>query len=194
MKITFDPENASDMIAVTKILNVVNGDGLATTATGPTEPDISASTDMADVDINGTPWIAEVHATTKNKNTDGRWKKKRNVDDAVLEAAEAAARAEIATLHSAVQAQPDPEPVASEPIMPPVSIEMLNGRYAEVAADIDTTLVEGWYARHQIVPSEFATNETMRARCYNLLGDPHTLAELMPKAAPVVQMPGMPGA
>lgn len=36
------------------------------------------------VDSAGFPWDHRIHATTKGRNMDGRWKKKKNVDEAVI--------------------------------------------------------------------------------------------------------------
>lgn len=45
------------------------------------------------LDSAGVPWDARVHAATRGRNFDGRWKKLKNVDDATRAAVEAELRA-----------------------------------------------------------------------------------------------------
>lgn len=45
------------------------------------------------LDKNGTPWLADVHSSSKAKNQDGTWRARKGVDKAVVKQAEEAARA-----------------------------------------------------------------------------------------------------
>lgn len=46
----------------------------------------------ADLDSRGLPWDARIHASTKGKNADGGWKKRKNLEPAVQTAVEAELR------------------------------------------------------------------------------------------------------
>lgn len=55
---------------------------------GPVAPVAPGETDS-----NGLTWDERIHAGTKTKNADGRWKKRKGVDDATITAVEAELRA-----------------------------------------------------------------------------------------------------
>lgn len=55
---------------------------------GASAPPPPPAGDTPDVDAAGLPWDERIHASTKKKTQDGRWKKKRGVDDATREAVE----------------------------------------------------------------------------------------------------------
>jgi hypothetical protein len=58
-----------------------------------------------ELDANGMPWVAEVHAGTKNKNQDGTWKKRKGISDEARAAAEQKALA-----HLKATSAPGPTP------------------------------------------------------------------------------------
>ena len=47
------------------------------------------------LDKNGTPWLADVHSSSKAKNQDGTWRARKGVDKAVVKQAEETARADL---------------------------------------------------------------------------------------------------
>lgn len=53
----------------------------ASPTTGPTT---TASAGAVELDANKSPWDERIHASTKNKNKDGTWKKRKGVDDALF--------------------------------------------------------------------------------------------------------------
>lgn len=63
----------------------------ASASSSPTIP-----TGAADVDKNGIPWDARIHAGTKGKTQKGEWKRKKGVDDALVATVEAELRAAMA--------------------------------------------------------------------------------------------------
>lgn len=86
----------------------------AVPATPPVAPPAPAApANLADVDKDGLPWNAEIHASTKAKNADGRWRQKRNLDPAILERVTAQLRALMAIpTHGAGSLSETPAPVA----------------------------------------------------------------------------------
>lgn len=70
-----------------------------------------------DLDADGLPWDARIHASSKVKNADGRWRGKRGVDDAIVAAVTAELR--IALGNAPVAASPVvPAPVAQTAAIP----------------------------------------------------------------------------
>lgn len=70
------------------------------------------------LDSAGLPWDARIHASTRTKlKADGRWKQKRGVDVAIVEAVEAELRAVMAIPAPPAAATPPPPP---PPPLPPV--------------------------------------------------------------------------
>lgn len=67
------------------------------------------------VDKNGLPWDARIHAGTKALNADGTWKKRRGVDDATI----AAVTAELNSVNSAAPQTETPVPTPA-PVETPV--------------------------------------------------------------------------
>lgn len=61
-----------------------------------------------EVDVEGLPWDARIHSTPAKKNTDGKWRAKRNLDDAVRESVVAQLRQ--------VMAAPAPAAATAEPM------------------------------------------------------------------------------
>ena len=127
------------------------------------------------LDRNGTPWIEAVHAGTQTQTKEGVWKKKRGVDDDVVQQAEAEARAKIAATpdpvvpesdpmsDTLVQTEPTPLPMpgAAPAVMPgmpvsdaeppePVSLDELAGLYGRAveAGVLQSDEVLELYQRH----------------------------------------------
>jgi hypothetical protein len=81
-----------------------------------------ASSGTIELDSAGFPWSADIHASTKTKNADGRWKYKKNVDDATKkQRVEAQLRASLGNGQSAGIAPPatPAAPQVSQSTLPP---------------------------------------------------------------------------
>lgn len=70
-------------------------------------PPAPATTGACELDVNGLPWDARIHAGTKRKNADGSWTARRGVDDATV----ASVTAELRGVP--VAATPAPVPVVA---------------------------------------------------------------------------------
>ena len=130
-----------------------------------------------ELDKNGTPWIEAVHAGTKKKTADGVWKKRRGVDDDVLAAAEAEARAKLAGTPDPVI--PDDEPAAVEqpdlpgtaPVNEPegeeISLDMLGEIYTK-AVEVGAVTPEEILAIYKNAgcddPTDITTNALARRK------------------------------
>jgi hypothetical protein len=69
-----------------------------------------------DVDKDGLPWDARIHAESKAKNADGSWRAKRKVDPAVVTAVTAELRAVMAAPVPAAPVAAPPPPVAGDAV------------------------------------------------------------------------------
>lgn len=190
MQITFDPHEPKDVAAI--------GVFLAAAAAGVTaapsqevmigqtndldesiedipdyEPVTNGSADEkagVELDSNGTPWLQDVHATTKSQNKDGTWKKKRGVADDVLENAEAAARAKIAKTPDATLPTEEEQATVAEMPTPetlaPATMNDLATVYGEALelGAITPEEVSALYRKNGCQTlEEVKTNETARA-------------------------------
>jgi hypothetical protein len=181
MKITFDPNDPSDVAivseiigraaGVTSVINVSVGDPVTPEDVSDTIRKLNDADNQwprfdetvgLDLDANGTPWIEEVHSGGKVVNADGTWRKKRGTDDETVIAAEAAARAKLTGTPPA----PDLPPVEVEQTtVPPVSFEELIALYNEKSAAglIDVPGMQALYAKHGTNVASLATDESARA-------------------------------
>lgn len=112
----------------------------ATPATAPdpaseTEPDAGAPESGEGLDADGLPWDEAIHSSNKKRNADGRWQRRRGVQDAVFDARAAELRAAMAVtdrqeqsgaevfaqqVEAAAQTLvPPPPPVAVAEVPPP---------------------------------------------------------------------------
>lgn len=147
-----------------------------------------------ELDANGTPWLEEVHAGTKSKTATGIWKKRRGTDDAVVKAAEEAARAKLAGTPEPVTPT---ETAAEQPVetvesIAPVSLDELANTYQQAvdAGVVTADEILGLYSQCGCAsPEEIATNETARAKVVGILNE--RLTANAPAAAP--GLPGLPG-
>lgn len=85
--------------------------------TGATAQTDSNGSDNSEPDVNGLPWDARIHSSSKNKNQDGTWRYTRGGDPEVRARVEAELRARIAGA-TGVQTQsndaPPPPPVVQQ--------------------------------------------------------------------------------
>ena len=93
----------------------------ASIAPTTTTPGVASSAAGVDLDTKGLPWDGRIHADSKNKIADGTWRKKRNLDPALLAQVEAELRqvmgATGAPLASTVAPSvPTPPPVPVAPV------------------------------------------------------------------------------
>lgn len=78
------------------------------------DPQNVAERATVEIDKHGLPWDGRIHASTKGKNADGAWKKKRGLDDAALAQVEAELKALMAIPSAGPQLVPAP-PAAIPP-------------------------------------------------------------------------------
>lgn len=81
-----------------------------------------SSSDAGELDKNGLPWDARIHASTKGKNQDGSWKALRGVDKSIVPGIEAELRARVGTpapVPAAEQTPPPPPPIPTDDQAPP---------------------------------------------------------------------------
>jgi hypothetical protein len=74
----------------------------------PAAPSTPAS--GVELDTDALPWDARIHSSSKARNADGRWKKKRNIDETLIAQVEHELHALMAL----------PSPVAAAPVRPPL--------------------------------------------------------------------------
>jgi hypothetical protein len=94
---------------------------------------VNASTE---VDVNGTPWDARIHSTTKSKTKDGAWRKMRGVSDEQYNAV-------IAEIGQAKPAPVVEQPVQQQPVQKvaaPSVFEAENATVANGDAELDELL------------------------------------------------------
>lgn len=106
--------------AASPIAPAASQDGAATTTTSaptaPAAPSTAASAPAAQpspagaVDATGLPWDARIHSSPPKTREDGKWRKKRNLDDAVFIAS---VEAELRGATPATLSAPPPPPVAA---------------------------------------------------------------------------------
>jgi len=92
-------------------------------------PAPAAAANLAELDKDGLPWNAEIHAGTKEKNKDGRWRQRRNLAPEVLERVTAQLRALMVMAVPAASAVPLPPVVPTSPPTPaaPATAPVLTG-------------------------------------------------------------------
>ena len=168
---TVHPELAPNAIEAPNVPNAPEPVADSVEPVSPTAtPNGIDPTAGVELDANGTPWIADVHAGTKSQTKDGVWKAKRGVDKDVIASTEAAARAKIAGT---------PQPTApTEPVVPPTEVPQEPVTMADVSVAwtdaVNAGLVtnEGamaLYAQIGVDPAQLNVNETMRATLVNHL-------------------------
>ena len=138
------------------------------------------------LDKNGTPWLADVHSSSKAKNQDGTWRARKGVDKAVVKQAEEAARAgSAARADQVAQTQPVaqtgmpalggmpagmpmgmPTMPTTAPEPQPVTYQQVVDRFTALhnAGKVDAQSIQGIYQAAGITnPQDLNTNETLRA-------------------------------
>lgn len=196
ISLTFDPTDESDVVSANAFVKalyrptekasiveqhnaeMVHVAEAPVDAPGASDPQIGV-----ELDVNGTPWLADVHAGTKSKKADGSWTRRKGVQESTQLAAEKAAREKLAGTPPAPELPPvtAPEPVvtasAGMPGMPgmaaiptaaPISYEQLVEKYGQLAAAnlITPDAAMAIYAAVGVDVASLATNETGRAAVY----------------------------
>lgn len=118
-----------------------------------------------ETDTDGLPWDARIHAGTKNKNADGRWKAKKGINDpALVERVKAELRQVMGTAPAPVAApMPAPAVTVNAPAVPTPNIDTfvaLVGRAAAAmnAGKITQDEVNAIAARWGVVSLPLAAN------------------------------------
>lgn len=90
-------------------------------AAAPAAPAGPSNPAKLEVDVDGLPWDARIHASSKDgpgKNADGRWRQRRGLNDPALKArVEAELRQAMA---AGIPAAPIPQPPVTQPPAPPL--------------------------------------------------------------------------
>ena len=81
---------------------------------------LTASNSDVDLDANGMPWDNRIHAESKGKIADGTWRKKRNLDPAVLAQVEAELR-QVMGAPGVAPLAPSTAPIAPTPPLAPAA-------------------------------------------------------------------------
>ena len=92
----------------------------ANTAPITTTPGVASSAAGVDLDAKGMPWDNRIHAESKGKIADGTWRKKRNLDPALVAQVEAELRQVMGAAPAAPLAPAVPAPPPTAPIAPVV--------------------------------------------------------------------------
>lgn len=105
-------------------------------------PAVHTDEPAEDLDSAGQPWNAELHASTKSKNADGTWKKRRGAAQA---ATETVAQDDAATLVPLPSAPPvPPAPAApAEPIMPKI-FALITSQIVTINQAVEAAQAEGF--------------------------------------------------
>ena len=87
--------------------------------------EVEETAEVEDTDADGLKWDGRIHSSSKKKNSDGRWARRRNVDDATFNKIKN-------ELLGVVDAQPTPLPAAA-PVAQPSPVAPLPSPVAPVA-------------------------------------------------------------
>lgn len=148
------------------------------TAPAPEEPVITEAQAGVELDVRNTPWIEAVHATTKTKNKDGTWKKKRGIDEVFLKETEAAARAKIAALPTeaattvpTVPTVPTPDVPMAEPMQPTIAMEDVHRVWSDCMQNglVTTEGALQMYNEIGVDATQLTVNETERRKLFDHL-------------------------
>lgn len=115
MKLNIELDNLNEASVVLAALQALHTAGVpladAPVAEPAVSPTVAETETLPDKDKDGLPWDERIHSSNHKLNADGRWQRRRNVDDAVYEQVKAEL---LGTVASVAQA----EPVAPTPVMP----------------------------------------------------------------------------
>ena len=121
------------------------GDLPAPTVTIVDEAHLEIPAPAEDLDSAGQPWNAELHASTKSKNADGTWKKRRGAAQAATETVAQDDAATLVPMQSAPPAPPipaAPKPTA-EPIMPKI-FALITSQIVTINQAVEAAQAEGY--------------------------------------------------
>ncbi len=114
-----DAASEDDLAAKLAEANTGTIQGLQETETGALIPSEAPPA----VDAQGLPWDARIHSETKALNKDGTWRRRRNLDPAILEVVEQELQGQATPVNAPTPPPPPPPlppaPVAAPPPPPP---------------------------------------------------------------------------
>lgn len=120
----------SGIAELSRIVALLGGTAMTVASGAPFNPVVPDDDDNGPVvaiapgetDTNGLPWDERIHASTKTKNADGRWKKRKGADEATITAVEAELRGNAAAAPASPVPAPQPVSVpATAPAPAPVA-------------------------------------------------------------------------
>ena len=171
IQIDMDADETQVRHAVARILAAFNvGDDAPAAASTPAAQITPAEVAAAELDSDGLPWDARIHAGTKTKTQKGVWTQKKGVDEAVRDAVMAELRQQYpsATVAASV---PTPTVAASVPT-PTVSVPAPTVAVSVPAPTTPYAMLTDWLARNtgegkQLTPAwvneQFTANGTSLA-------------------------------
>lgn len=132
-------------------------------ASAPGAPAAAPSAGVIDLDARGLPWDHRIHASTKNKNADGGWKKKKNVDPATISQVEGELKALLGVPKPPPvgDAMKDGEPTTFPELMQWVSKLVAGGKLTQahvvaIVQPIGLSSVVGLGNRPDLIPDVYA--------------------------------------
>lgn len=100
-----------------------------------------------ELDAEGMPWDARIHASTKTKKVDGCWKPKRGVSKSLVAEVEAELRGETQPEPASVPVPPAPQPepaaVPAPPAPPTMQGEARTATFDDIVDEISTLTQQG---------------------------------------------------
>jgi hypothetical protein len=142
--------------------------GAPAAASAPSVAAAPAPAGQVELDVDGLPWDTRIHASTKGKNQDGRWKAKRGVEPTLVAQVQAELRAVMgapaAPVGNATTGAPatPPVPMPPAPPAPPAGIAApAPGTTPTAPAGVDFPTLAKMVG--ELIPAGRLTNEALSA-------------------------------
>lgn len=120
MKLNIELDNLNEASVVLAALQALHTAGVPLADAPVAEPAVSSTVaetePLPDKDKDGLPWDERIHSSNHKLNADGRWQRRRNVDDAVYEQV----KSELLGMPAPVEPV---APVATTPVMPTAPVQ-----------------------------------------------------------------------
>ena len=112
----------------------------------PPVPTLPPASESPEHDAQGLPWDGRIHSESRALTQDGRWRRRRGVDDAIVAAVEAELRG--VTAAPVAVAPPPPPPAVAPPPPPPAPVAAAPAptvtenalKYTQALVDVSTAL------------------------------------------------------